>query len=54
MPNYKEMYLTMVRATESAINMLIQAQRKCEEMYVDSSDEEEGLPADTAELGGGR
>ena len=32
--NYAEMYLKMVRATESAIRTLIDAQRKCEEMYI--------------------
>ena len=34
MPNYKEMYLKMVRASEKAINILIEAQQECEEMYV--------------------
>lgn len=34
MPDYKEMYLTMVRASEDAINTLIEAQRKCEDMYL--------------------
>ena len=34
MPNYKEMYLKMVRASEKAINVLIEAQQECEEMYV--------------------
>ena len=34
MTNYKEMYLKMVRASERAINILIQAQRECEELYV--------------------
>ena len=29
MPDYKEMYLKMVRASERAINILIEAQRKC-------------------------
>ena len=43
MPDYKEMYLTMVRAREDAINMLdktidtlIVAQQKCEELYLAS------------------
>lgn len=39
-PDYKEMYLTMCRASEKAINDLIAAQRKCEEMYLSSEDEE--------------
>lgn len=41
MPDYKEMYLTMCRASEEAINTLISAQRKCEEMYL-SSEEKNG------------
>ena len=45
MPDYKEMYLTMVRETEKAIKMtektlntLIEAQRRCEDMYVNAPD----------------
>ena len=38
MPNDKEMYLTMVRHTEKAIQLLIEAQRKCEDMYVNAPD----------------
>ena len=34
MPDYKEMYLTLFRATEKAINILIDAQQECEEMYL--------------------
>lgn len=34
MPDYKEMYLKMVRATEEALNILIKAQQECEEMYM--------------------
>ncbi len=34
MEDYKEMYYTMVRASEEAINILVEAQRKCEEMYL--------------------
>ena len=33
-PNYKEMYLKMVRASEHAINILIAAQQECEELYL--------------------
>ena len=36
-PDYKEMYLKMVRASEDAINILIEAQRECEEMYISAS-----------------
>jgi hypothetical protein len=32
--SYKEMYLELFRATEQAINTLIDAQRRCEEMYM--------------------
>ncbi len=41
MSDYKEMYLTMVRASEKAIDLLVEAQQKCEEMYLSSKDEEE-------------
>ena len=34
MPDYKKMYLTLFRATEQAINTLIEAQRECEELYI--------------------
>lgn len=36
MPDYKEMYLTLFRATEQAINLLIDAQQQCEELYMAS------------------
>lgn len=43
MPDYKEMYETMVRASEKALNIIIEAQRQCEEMYLaaEEKDEEE-------------
>ena len=34
MPDYKKMYIEMMRETENAINILIAAQRRCEEMYI--------------------
>ena len=37
----KQMYLTLLDATEKAINELISAQRACEEQYILSSQEEE-------------
>ena len=40
MPDYKEMYLTLFRATEQAINTLIEAQRACEELYVSEPETE--------------
>lgn len=33
MPNYKKMYFTMLNAMEDAINILISAQQKCEDLY---------------------
>ena len=38
MPDYKEMYLVLFRASEKAVNDLIAAQRRCEELCL-SSDE---------------
>ena len=32
--DYAELYRRMVRATEEAINTLIEAQRMCEELYI--------------------
>ena len=40
MPDYQEMYLKLFRATEKAINTLIEAQRECEEMYLSAEDTE--------------
>jgi len=34
MPDYKELYLKLFRASENAINILIEAQRACEELYI--------------------
>lgn len=34
MPDYKEMYIKMFRASEEAVNILITAQQECEEMYI--------------------
>jgi len=34
MPDYKEMYLKLFCATEEAVNLLIDAQQACEELYV--------------------
>ena len=40
MPDYKEMYLKMFRAAEEAVNILITAQRECEEIYISSPEPE--------------
>ena len=34
MPDHKEMYLHLMRETEKAVRILIEAQRDCEEMYL--------------------
>lgn len=41
MTDYKELYFSLFRATEQAIDALIAAQRACEETYL-QQDEEEG------------
>lgn len=41
MPNYKEMYESLMMATEQTIRDLIQAQLICEEMCLRSTDDEE-------------
>ena len=40
MPDYKEMYLKLFRASEEAVNILIAAQRECEELYISENDKE--------------
>ena len=41
MADYKQMYLTLLDATEKAINELVSAQRACEEIYIHSIEAEE-------------
>ena len=48
MADYKQMYLTLLDATEKVINELISAQRACEEIYIHSTTEEE--KAERAEI----
>ncbi len=43
--DYKEMYKKMFQASELAINILIAAQRECEEMYI-SAPEGKIIPLD--------
>ena len=56
MPDYKEMYLTMVRASEEAVNCLVAAQRKCEDLYLYSPEPEitllEAKPREDAKTDG--
>ncbi len=40
MPDYKEMYLKMFRASEEAVNFLIRAQQECEELYISQPEPE--------------
>ena len=40
MADYKQMYLSLLDATEKAINELVSAQRACEELYILSTEEE--------------
>lgn len=41
--DYKEMYLTMVRETERAIQILIASQQKCEELYLTAAEPDNKL-----------
>lgn len=34
MPDYKEMYLTLMRETEKSVRILIEVQQKCEALYL--------------------
>ncbi len=38
MPDYRELYLTLMRETERAIDILIAAQKKCEDLYINAAD----------------
>ena len=40
MPDFEKMYLTMFRASEEAINLLIKAQQECEEMFISAPEPE--------------
>jgi hypothetical protein len=40
MPDYKEMYLKLFRASEEAVNILITAQQECEELYISQPEPE--------------
>lgn len=44
-PDDQDMYLKMVRASEEAIQILIAAQRECEELYLEQEEELSVLPA---------
>ena len=36
MPDYKQMYLTLLDSVEKTIKMLISAQRECEDVFIDT------------------
>ena len=38
-PDYKELYLKMMRASEQAIRILAEAQQECEELYLCAGDD---------------
>lgn len=40
MPDHNEMYLKRFRATEEAVNLLIDAQQACEELYISAPEPE--------------
>ncbi len=40
MPDYKEMYHILFRAAEKAVDLLIDAQRKCEDLYINAPETE--------------
>ena len=40
MPDYKEMYFKLFRASAQATDILIAAQRECEELYISSPEPE--------------
>ena len=40
MSNYKKMYLTLFKANQEAIELLIAAQRECEELYISAPEAE--------------
>lgn len=42
MPDYRELYLHLMRKTEAAIRTLEEGQRECEELFLAQSEEEEG------------
>ena len=39
MADYKQMYLKLLNATENAMEMLIAAQRQCEEPYIHTEEQ---------------
>ena len=50
MPDYKEMYSVMVRTTERAIREPVNAQRYCEELYLEQTEDEDNEEKQEAPL----
>lgn len=46
MPDFKEMYLKLFRATEKAMRILEDAQQECEELYISAPEPEIRCPED--------
>ena len=44
MPNYKEMYIHLMRETEKAIRIMMKAQHDCEELYLTTSEPNPAVP----------
>lgn len=40
MPDFEEMYYTLMRASEEALRIMIKAQKECEEMYIAQEESE--------------
>lgn len=53
MADYKEMYLHLMRDTEKAIRLLIEAQQECEEMYLSAPEPELTALGQEESTGGG-
>ena len=41
MPDFEEMYYTLMRASEEALRIMIEAQKECEEMYISNGENEQ-------------
>ena len=42
MADYKQMYMKLMDATESAMDILIAAQRQCEDIYIETEGASDG------------
>ena len=42
MADYKQMYMKLMDATENAMDILIAAQRQCEEIYIETEGASDG------------